>query len=137
MGSFRVPIEVGDPEGQRFEPMEALVHTGATSTWVPRSVLDGLGHAPEEEWDFVLADGRHVGYGVKWIMVRLDGQTHPTPVVFGEEGTEPLLGVVTLEEFRLGVDAVNQRLIPTPGLLKGCLCCKEPAIRNWCQKEGR
>lgn len=119
MGAFRVSIDVGDASGERFERLEALVDTGATYTWVPRSLLERLGHAPEEEWDFILADGRTVMYGVSWVPLRLDGHIRPTPIVFGDNGTEPLLGVVTLEEFRLGVDAVNQRLIHTPGLLKG------------------
>jgi clan AA aspartic protease len=118
MGAFRVRIEVGDPTGQRFEAIEALVDTGATYTWVPRDLLERLGHAPERQWDFVLADGRTVLYGIGWMQVRFDGVTQPTPVIFGDPGTDPLLGVVTLEEFRLGVDAVNQRLIHTPGLLK-------------------
>jgi len=37
--------------------------------------------------------------------------------VFGEQGSEPILGVVTLEEFRLAVDPVNHRLIFVPGRL--------------------
>ncbi len=41
------------------------------------------------------------------------------PVIFGDEDSQPLLGAVTLEIFRLGVDAVSQRLIPVPGLLMG------------------
>lgn len=118
MGSFRVRIEVGDPEGRRFEALEALVDTGATYTWVPRSVLEGLGIRPARERPFILADGKEVLYGVAWTMVRLDSQVEPTLVVFGDEGTEALLGVFTLEGFGLGVDAVNERLIPTPGLLK-------------------
>lgn len=32
--------------------------------------------------------------------------------------SEPLLGVVILEEFGLAADPVNRRLIPVPGLLK-------------------
>jgi hypothetical protein len=66
-----------------------------------------------------MADGRLVAYGVKWIVVRVDGKTHPTPIVFGEPGTTPLLGAVTIQESGLAVDAVNERLIPVPGLLKG------------------
>jgi len=31
--------------------------------------------------------------------------------------TDPLLGVVTLEEFRLAVDPVSRRLMPVPALL--------------------
>src|SRR3989337_3210085 len=98
MGSFRVKIEIGDPKGERFEALEALVDTGATYTWVPRSVLERLGHAPEEEREFILADGRRVLYGAKRIVVRVDGRPHPTPVVFGDEGTEPHPGVGNLEE---------------------------------------
>ena len=37
--------------------------------------------------------------------------------VFGEQGSEPILGVVTLEEFRLAVDPVNHQLIYVPGRL--------------------
>jgi hypothetical protein len=40
-------------------------------------------------------------------------------VIFGEPGSTVLLGAFTLEGFRLGVDAVNKRLIPTPGFLVG------------------
>ena len=119
MSAFRVPVEIGDPQGLRFETLSALVDTGATFTWVPRSILERLGHQPEEEWEFELADGRRALYGVAWVPVRLDGmRPRSLSVIFGEEGTEPLLGVFTLEGFRLGVDVVNERLIPTPGLLK-------------------
>jgi len=128
VGSFRVRIEIGDPQGQRFEALDALVDTGATYTWVPRSTLERLGHKPEREWDFILADGRKVPYGMAWALVRLNGETQPTPVIFGDEGTQPLLRVVTLEEFRLGVNAVNQRLIPTPGLLKRLRAQHDPVM---------
>ncbi len=96
-----------------------MVDTGATYTWIPASILERLGHEPEEQWEFELGDGPKTIYGVKWVTVRVDGSSHPTPVVFGEEGTERLLGVVTLEESRLGVDAVNERLVTTPPRLGG------------------
>lgn len=118
MGAFRVSIEIGDPQQQRFEPLQALGDTGVTYTWVPRSILERLGIAPGRSRPFILADGRQIEYEMAWAPVRIDGFVQPTLVVFGDEGTEPLLGVVTLEEFGLGVDAVNQRLIPTPALLK-------------------
>jgi len=35
-----------------------------------------------------------------------------------ESSSEPLLGVVTLEELGLAADPVHRRLIPVPGLLK-------------------
>lgn len=119
MGNFRVSIEIGDRDGERFERLEALVDTGATYTWVPASIPQRLGLAPERQRLFELADGRQVPYGIAWAAIRLDGIVQPTLVVFGDEGTDPLLGVVTLEEFGLGVDVVNQRLVETPALLKG------------------
>lgn len=118
VGSFRVTIEIGDAQGERFERAEALVNTEAAFTWVPRPVLERLGVLPEENAEFILADGRRVFYDVATALVRIDGRLKPTQVGFGDPGSEPLLGVVTLGEFRLGVDAVNQRLVPTPGLLK-------------------
>lgn len=118
MGSFSVPIEIGDPDGQRFESLEALVDSAATYTSVPRDVLGRLGVQPTQNRLFEFADGRQVYYGVAWLTIRLEGMLQPTLVVFGAAGTEPLLGVVTLEEFGLGIDPLNQRLVPVPALLK-------------------
>jgi len=121
MGHFKVPIQVGDRAGERFEAMEALVDTGATYTWIPRDVLQQLGVTPGEEWPFELADGREVHYPVGWISIGMRDRVQPTIVVFGEPGSEPILGVVTLEEFRLAADPVNRRLISVPGRLKQVL----------------
>ncbi len=118
MGHIREVVEVSGRGGGRFERLEALVDTGATYTCIPRTVLERLGIVPEEEWPFVLADGREVRYPMAWIDIRMQGRVQPTIVVFAEPGSEPILGVVTLEEFRLAVDPVNRRLISVPGLLK-------------------
>jgi hypothetical protein len=53
-----------------------------------------------------------------WVRVKLGERIQPTLAVFGDPGTEPILGAFTLEGFGLGVDPVNRRLIPVPGLLK-------------------
>ncbi len=118
MGHFRVSIQVGRRGGERFAPLDALVDTGATYTWVPGDVLEGVGVAPEEERPFVLADGREVHYPVAWAQLRIGAREQPTIVVFGNPGSEPILGAVTLEEFLLAVDLVGRRLISVPGLLK-------------------
>ena len=118
MGNFRVPLEIGSFDAPRFEHLDALVDTGATYSWVPRDVLERLGVHPEEEWPFVLADGREIKYPVASVRVRMFGRTKPTLVVFGEVGTEALLGAYTLEGFGLAADPVNRRLFPVPALLK-------------------
>ena len=118
MGHFHVPVQVGSRSERGFASLDALVDTGATYTWVPRDVLDAVGVVPKDEWPFLLADGREVRYHVAWAQIRIAGREQPTIVVFGVPGSEPILGVVTLEEFLLAADPVHRRLIPVPGLLK-------------------
>jgi len=119
MATFRVTIEIGPMDQSRFEQIEALVDTGATYTVVPRDVLERLGITPQFRRRFRLADGRVVELDMAVVAIRLEGQTLPTICVFGEEGMDALLGAVTLEEFGLGVDPVNQRLVPIELLLVG------------------
>ena len=112
MGTFIVQFEVADPEGRHYETVEAMVDSRATYTVLPASVLERLGVVPHSVRRFVLADGSRVerGFGRTWM--RLDGREDISPVVFWEEGAQPLLGAVTLEIFSLGIDPVNERLIP-------------------------
>ena len=118
MGTFRVQVEIADPTGGWFDRVEALVDTGATYTWIPRDLLDRLAVQPEEERRFILANGREVSYPIGWIRVRIDGRSQPTIAVFGDPGSDPLLGAFTLEGFGLAADPVNRRLVPVPALLK-------------------
>lgn len=117
MGTFRIAIEIGDPEGQHWETMEALVDTGASYTLIPRSLLERLGVSGTFRHPFVLADGRQLECEVAETRVRLNGRTRTTLVIFGEEGAAPLLGADTLEGFGLAPDPVGRRLISVPGLL--------------------
>ena len=119
VGDFRVSIQIARAKGERFEPLRALVDTASTFTWIPRDVLEGLGVRPEQEWPFELADGREQRYPVAWVQIRLEERRdQPTIVVFAPPGSEPILGVVTLEEYLLAVDPVHHRLIPVSGLAK-------------------
>ena len=117
MGTFSVNIAVGDPQGQRYTAVEALVDTGSSYSALPASFLQRLGVSPHERRLFELADGRMVERDVGETRVRIDGRTATVPVVFADEGTQALLGAVTLEIFGLGVDPVRRRLVPVPGLL--------------------
>jgi clan AA aspartic protease len=117
MGTFSVPIEIGDLQGTRFERVEALVDSGASYTRVPRSMLDRLGIRPKERFPFRIADESIVEHEIGEAMVRIAGRTRTNVVIFGEEGSQPLLGATTLQGFGLGVDPVGERLIPVIGLL--------------------
>jgi clan AA aspartic protease len=96
-----------------------MVDTRASDTMVPRSILTQLGIEAMERYEFQLADNTVVEYDVGETRLRIDGRERTVPVIFGPEGTPPLLGATTLEVFRLGVDPVGQRLIPVRGRLNG------------------
>lgn len=117
MGTFRVTIEIGDPAGQHFETVEALVDTGATYTTVPAPLLERLGIAAHVRDTFILADGRRVDGDIGRAWVRVDGRAELILVVFGDPETPSLLGAYTLEGLRLAADPVSRRLVPVPGLL--------------------
>jgi clan AA aspartic protease len=112
MGIFSVRIEVGDPQGVTFEAVDALVDTGSTNTAVPGSVLQRLGVIPQYKDQFELADNSLIELDVGRTWVKVNGRQEFTQVVFAEEGTEPLLGMITLEEMGLGVDPIRQELVP-------------------------
>lgn len=117
MGTFRVTIEIGDPVGERYERVEALVDTGATYTVVPAFTLRRLGVVPHVRDAFLLADGRRVEREIGHTWVRVDGRAVITLVVFGEPDDPAALGAHTLEGLRLAPDPVAKRLVPVPGLL--------------------
>ena len=117
MGTFSVELGIGDPDGLRFESVEAMVDSGATYTTAPASLLRDLGVSPLRRASFVLSDGRHTELDIGQTWVQLEGERYIVPIVFAEDDTMPLLGVVTLEIFRLGIDPVKMRLIPVDALL--------------------
>ncbi len=117
MGTFRVQIQIGDPTGQRFESVEALVDTGATYTTLPASLLARLGVVPHTRDALILADGRRVERDIGRTWIRVDGRAELTLVVFGDPDSPALLGAYTLEGLRLAADPVGRRLIPVPAYL--------------------
>jgi len=118
MGTFHVTFEIGDPEGDRWEPIDVLVDTGASYTWIPKDLLARLGVRAAFRREFVTADERVIERDMAVTMARWDGQSLPTLVVFGDEGSMPMLGAYTLEGFALAADPVNRRLVSVRGLAK-------------------
>ena len=112
MGKLIVTIGVGDQQGRQFEDIEVTVDTGSTFTAVPRTLLQDLGVPVGRSARSRLAGGSTAQVDIGWTMIRLEGQTFPTPVIFAEENQPSLLGVVALEEALLAVDPVGQQLLP-------------------------
>ena len=119
MGTFRATIEVAASAEGPFEPVDALVDSGATYTLLPSALLERIGVPRARKRTFVIADGsvHELDMGLAW--VRLRGEESPSWVVFGPDSAEPLLGAVTLEEFTLGIDPVRGELVPMNGYLVG------------------
>ena len=117
MGVFTVEIGIGDPDGLRFESVEAMVDSGASYTMIPSSLLRSLGVTPLKRRGFKLAGGSRIELENSQTWMRVEGELGIAPVVFVEEDAQPLLGAVTLEMFQLGIDPVEMQLVPVDGLL--------------------
>ena len=89
-----------------------MLDTGVTYTFLPASILRELGIEPTRASEFQLASGETVQYGRGEAVVRINDFAQTTPVIFGDDAAEPLIGVVTLEELELAVDPVAGALIP-------------------------
>ena len=114
VGNFFHPITIVGPTGREIT-IYALVDTGATFTSLPASVLRGIGVLPTRQVRMRLADGSVHEQEAGGALMRLNGQQEVCPVVFGEESSPPAIGAVTLEIMLLGVDPVEQRLVPVIG----------------------
>ncbi len=117
MGTFQVEVGIGNPQGQHYEYVEALVDSGSTYNILPASLLRRLDIEVQGSGTFRLADGRRVEREMGETRIRLNGEDFTAPVVFGTDDVQPLLGAVTLEIFRLAIDPVDMRLIPVDGLM--------------------
>jgi len=116
VGVFAYPLTIIGPEGEAT--IEALVDTAATYSWIPEDILRNLGVQPITSKAFSLADGRVMQYQIGPITARIDGEEMPTLCIFGDAGTEPLLGAMTLEAFLLAADPYNKKLVPVMGHIK-------------------
>ena len=116
MATFSIPIEIAGPDSERFETVNALAGTRATYTTLPASMLTSLGVSPTDKRAFRLPNGERIHRDIGEARVRIDGRVRLTIVVFADEDSRPILGMVTLGEFSLAVDAVNRRLVPVPAI---------------------
>ena len=117
MGTISVEIEIGEPQGQQWVAIKALVDTGASTCSVPSSVLRELGVLPGRQKRFRFAQGETRTMDVGQTYIRLMGEEFITDFFFNYEGTMPLLGALALESAHLAVDPHGNRLIPEDGIL--------------------
>jgi clan AA aspartic protease len=93
-----------------------LVDSGATETMVPASELARLGIKPTGRRTYELADGTRRDYAFGYALITMMDESHIGRVLFGEEETEPILGVTVLESLGYVIDPISQSLKRIPAI---------------------
>ena len=93
-----------------------LVDTGATDSLAPASELRKIGIMPVGKMAYELADGSLQEYEFGLAEISFMGEITAGRVIFGPDGTEPLLGVTALESVGIVVDPANRTLKRLPAI---------------------
>ncbi len=117
MGLTHVQVTVRNPADlSRNWEGRFLVDTGAIDCLIPRERLEQIGLRPRGRRTYELADGRQVDMDIAVAQLEFMEEIVGATILFGEEGTEPLLGVTALESLGIEVDPTNQRLRKLPSI---------------------
>ncbi|MDQ6755370.1 MAG: aspartyl protease [Bacteroidota bacterium] len=104
-------------KSEKFAEVEFLIDSGAVYSLAPGKVLDELGIEPYKEMSFSLADGTSIKRKISSAYFEYENESGPAPVIYGEEGDTPLLGVTTLESMGLVLNPFSRTLHPMRMLL--------------------
>ena len=107
-------MRFSDRDGAREQEVSALVDTGAPYSVIPESILRDIGVEPTGTVTVRYADGRVDARPMGEGRAAIGERSRDTLLIFGPDGTEPLLGAYTLEGLMLMVDSPNQQLVPLP-----------------------
>ena len=118
MGATYVDVTIRNPADlTRSWTGTFLVDTGAFDTLVPRFRLEAIGLEPKGAREYELANGQRVLLDITLGQIELEGEIVGGPIIFGEEGAEPLLGVTALESGGFEVDPRSEKLKRLPAVL--------------------
>jgi clan AA aspartic protease len=81
---------------------------------VPRKHLENIGLKPKSKRIYELADGREIKMDITTADIEFMGDIVGGTIIFGENDTEPTLGVTALESVGIEIDPRNQRLKRMP-----------------------
>ena len=107
-------VNLVDPA--RFYEEVFLVDTGATDSMAPADELDKLGIQRIGKMSYELANGTVREYFFGLARIEFMGETTAGRVIFGDPGSEPLLGVTALESVGIIVDPANKTLRRLPAI---------------------
>jgi len=117
MGLMHVTVALRRP-GNTSKAFEGLflVDTGAIDSMAPASELTAAGIEPVGRSAYELADGSVQEYAFGLAQIEFMGEVTAGRVIFGPEGTEPILGVTALESVGIIVDPASQTLKRLPAV---------------------
>jgi len=110
MGLTHVPVTVSNLITQDSFTAKFLIDTGASDPMVPADDLRKIGIEPTGKRAYEMANGQWAEFEVGEARFSFCEETFPIRVIFGPDGTEPILGVIALESAGFMVDPTNQTL---------------------------
>jgi clan AA aspartic protease len=116
MGAIHVTVALSNLRGGGAFEALFLVDTGATDSMAPATDLRTAGIQEEGRMSYELADGRPVEFSFGLARIEFMGEVTAGRVIFGPEGTEPLLGVTALESVGITVDPRSGTLKRLPAI---------------------
>jgi len=93
---------------------DVLVDTGATRLCLPENLILDLGLPFQGEVDVKIATGLHKARIFKMLNLSVEGREGIFICIELPEGSEPLLGLIPLEDLGLEPDIQNQKLRVLP-----------------------
>ncbi|MBI3988439.1 MAG: hypothetical protein HY347_02350 [candidate division NC10 bacterium] len=95
--------------------VDAVIDTGATMLVLPQNLIDELSLIKIREATVKYANNQRQQKSVyAGLLVEIKGRVGSFDALAEEEGTEPLIGQIVLEELDLVVDTSTRMLIPNP-----------------------
>ena len=110
MGLTHVAVRLLNSASSDTYEADFLVDTGAMDTMAPASDLKRIGIQPLGKDLYELANGELVEYEYGNAEMKFMNEVVPTRIIFGPDGSGPILGVVALETAGFIVDPKNQTL---------------------------
>ncbi len=118
MGATYADVNIRNPaELQRSWTCKFLDDTSVFNSLVLRTRIEAIWLEPRGRRAHTLADGRSVALDITGAEIKLEGEVVVGTIVYGEEETEPLLGVTTLESGGFELDPRNEKLKRLPAVL--------------------
>lgn len=111
MGLTKVTVTVSNLSKSKPGYEETfLVDTGSIDCMAPASGLIKAGIQKEGKDVYELANGEPVEYEYGFARIGFLGSETVAQIIFGPENTEPILGIVALENVGIAVDPVSREL---------------------------